>query len=84
MELIAIIRLLRQRDQVVKLRQRPLVQFCQLLKRNQIFVGVKITDIAKDIARGIADLSVNLGKFLKNIAGNADIGMLVGRCNPQA
>ncbi len=70
-------------DQLVKPRQCPFIQICELVNRHHILVWIKVKKVAKDITCGVADFTVNLRELLQNIVRNADIRMVIRRSNPQ-
>ena len=70
-------------DQLVELDDSPLVDGHEIVCRYHILLGIEIIQIAEDIARGVADLTIRLAHLLEDIARNADIGLVVGGRDPQ-
>ena len=61
----------------------PLVQFGQLVGGNPVGVGVEAVEVAENKPGGVADLAVGVGQLLEDLLGAADIGVVVGRGDPQ-
>ena len=59
------------------------IHFLKLAVRYSVLIGIKIAYAAENKSRRISYLAVYLAELLQYILGNADIGMIIRRCDPQ-
>ena len=72
-ELVLVISLLNLVDKAVELKESPLVDCGDLVKRYHIGIGVKIREVAENVSCGISDFSVRFRSLFKNIKGDVNI-----------
>ncbi|MPM23052.1 hypothetical protein SDC9_69515 [bioreactor metagenome] len=63
-------------NEFIEAGQRPSVQLGHIFRGN-LFVGVKIKEVAQHIAGGIADLKISVGKLFHDFLGNPHILLVV-------
>ena len=82
-ELEGLIALAHLHHQPIQTVQRPLIDGKHLRNLYTVGIRIKIGKVAEHIARCVADLSVCVRKLFEDFRGDADIGMVVGRSDPQ-
>ena len=55
-----------------------------VIECNGIGIGIEIAEVCHHDTRGVSDLSVRLGKLLEDVIRNADVNLIVARCDPEA
>ena len=78
------ITLLHQIGKMIYLLNGPLIQPTELFKRQLIFRGIKITQIAQQITKRVPDFSIGFGQLFQDFFGKPDVILIITGRHPKA